>query len=154
MDKGVNILSNNLYLDDMSIGDVFESSEEYELTKEEIISFASQYDPQPFHTDPIAAEDTFFKGLAASGWLTAAISMRLTVRSFPLADGLIGTGVEISWPSPTRVGDRLKVKVSVIDVKPSKSKPSQGIVTYETITTNQHGEVRQKLIARVLSFKK
>lgn len=148
------MLTESLYLEDCNIGDVFENSGEYEITQEEIISFASQYDPQPFHTDPVAAEDTFFKGLAASGWLTAAVSMRLTVETFPLADGLIGAGVEINWPSPTRAGDRLKVKVTVIDVKPSKSKPNQGLITYETITTNQHGDVRQNLIAKLIAFKK
>lgn len=138
----------------MTVGDVFESSKDYELTKEEIIAFAKQYDPQFFHTDPEAAEDSFFQGLASSGWLTAAISMRLTVLSFPIADGLIGAGVDIKWPTASRVGDRLKIKVTITDVNPSKTKPAQGIVSYETITTNQDGEIRQILNARVLAFRK
>lgn len=154
MIKGANRLNKTLYLDDLTVGDIFESKQDYELTQEEIITFAKQYDPQFFHTDPEAAQDSFFKGLASSGWLTAAASMRLTVLSFPLADGLIGAGVDIKWPTASRVGDLLKVTITITDIKPSKSKPNQGIVSYETVTTNQDGDVRQVLNARVLAFKK
>ena len=95
MNKGVNKLKAILYLDDLTVGDVFESSQDYEITEEEIISFAKQYDPQVFHLEVEEAKETFFQGLAGSGWLTAAVSMRLTVLSLPLADGLIGAGVDL-----------------------------------------------------------
>lgn len=147
-------MSDKLYLDDIKVGDIYESTEEYELTKEEIISFSKQYDPQFFHLDEEAAEKSFFKGLSGSGWLTAAITMRLTVLSFPVADGLIGAGADFNWTSPTRVGDRLKVKITITDVKYSKSKPNQGIVSYETVTTNQDGEARLILNTKMLSFRK
>lgn len=154
MNKGVNKLKAKLYLDDLTVGDVFESSQDYEITEEEIISFAKQYDPQVFHLEVEEAKETFFQGLAGSGWLTAAVSMRLTVLSLPLADGLIGAGVDLKWPSPTRAGDLLSVTITITDIRPSKSKPQQGIVSYETITKNQHGDIRQVTNARVLAFKK
>ena len=143
-----------LYLDDLTIGDIFVNNDSYEVTEEEIIAFAKQYDPQVFHTDPEKAKETFFNGLASSGWLTAAISMRLTTQTFPIAEGLIGVNVDLKWPSATRVGDELTIVITIVDIIPSKSKPQQGIVTYETVTKNQHQEIRQICRANILVFRR
>ena len=144
---------NPLYLDDLSVGQEFVSSE-YPLDAEQIINFASQYDPQPFHVDPKAAEDSFFKGLVASGWHTMAISMRLMVESMPLAGGIIGLGGEISWPRPTRPQDVLHVCCRIIEITPSKSKPDRGIVQLQSETCNQAGEVVQELVAKLVVFRR
>src|SRR5688500_14123663 len=94
-----------LWLEDLEAGDRFRT-DEYEITREEILAFAGRYDPQAFHLDEEAAAGTFFQGLAASGWHTAAITMRLVVTSgLPIATGFIGAGAELSWPTPTRPGD-------------------------------------------------
>lgn len=143
-----------LYLDDLTIGDIFVNNDSYEVTEEEIIAFAKQYDPQVFHTDPEKAKETFFNGLASSGWLTAAISMHLTAKAFPIAEGLIGANVDLKWPSATRVGDELTIVITIVDIIPSKSKPQQGIVTYETVTKNQHQEIRQICRANILVFRR
>jgi acyl dehydratase len=89
-----------LYLDDLAIGDTF-CSGELRIEASEIIAFARQFDPQPFHVDAEAAKDTFFEGLAASGWHTMALTMRLIVESVPFANGIIGAGGEVTWPRPT-----------------------------------------------------
>lgn len=143
-----------LYLDDLTIGDIFVNNDSYEVTEEEIIAFAKQYDPQVFHTDPEKAKETFFNGLASSGWLTAAISMNLTAKAFPIAEGLIGANADLKWPSATRVGDELTIVITIVDIIPSKSKPQQGIVTYETVTKNQHQEIRQICLANILVFRR
>lgn len=140
-----------LYLDDLQVGDNFISGE-HVLVKEEIISFANQYDPQLFHTDEEAAKDTFFKGLAGSGWNTAAITMRLIIESVPFSAGIIGAGVDVTWPNPTRPGDILHVESKITDIKISESKPSQGIIFTESRTLNQKGEVRQITRAKLLNF--
>src|SRR5690606_11461844 len=93
-----------LYLDDLNVGDRF-LSDEFLLDRQQLVDFAAQYDPQPFHTDAAAAEASLFRGLAASGWHTASITMRLLVQSVPVAGGLIGLGAEVAWPHPTRPGD-------------------------------------------------
>lgn len=133
------------YLEDLAVGDTFTSST-YEITADEIIAFASQFDPQPFHTDEIVAQDTFFAGLAASGWHTASLTMKLMVASLPVAHGIVGAGGEIAWPSATRPGDVLHVDSTVLKITPSRSRP-QGIVQVESLTKNQHGEIRQRLVA-------
>ena len=143
-----------LYLDDLTIGDIFVNNDSYEVTEEEIIAFAKQYDPQVFHTDPEKAKETFFNGLASSGWLTAAISMNLTAKAFPIAEGLIGANADLKWPSATRVEDELTIVITIVDIIPSKSKPQQGIVTYETVTKNQHQEIRQICLANILVFRR
>ena len=142
-----------LYLDDLQVGDIF-VSDTHALDKEQIVEFASRYDPQPFHLDEEAARDSFFQGLAASGWQTAAISMRLMVHSLPVANGLIGAGTELSWSQPTRPGDVLRVTSTIKDIQPSRSKSDRGMVTVESITTNQHGERLQKLTSKLLVFRK
>lgn len=142
-----------LYLDDLAVGDVF-VSDTYALSAEAIIRFAGEFDPQPFHVDPEAAQDTFFQGLAASGWHTAALTMKLLVTSFPLARGVIGAGGEISWPQATRPGDVLQVTSTVLEINPSRSRPDRGMVLVQSITRNQQDEVLQKLTSKVLCFRR
>ncbi len=138
-----------LYLDDLRIGQRF-TSDTVEVTAEAIKAFAAEYDPQPFHMDDEAAKQTLFDGLAASGWHTAALSMRLTVGMNQFAGGIIGAGGEIAWPRPTRPGDVLRVVSEVIEITPSRSKPDRGIVTVRNETLNQRGEVVQVFVAKLV----
>jgi acyl dehydratase len=142
-----------LYLDDLAVGAEF-NSEKYAVIAEEIREFAKKFDPQPFHLDEEAAGKSFFEGLIASGWHTAAITMRLLVHSVPIAGGIIGAGAEITWPKPTKPGDVLNVVSTIVNISPSKSKPDRGIVTIQSHTSNQHGELCQRLIAKVLVFRR
>jgi acyl dehydratase len=138
------------YLDDLSVGQRFASGTKL-VTEEEVLRFAREFDPQPFHTDPVAAKATFFQGLAASGWHTMAMTMRLMVdQGLPVAGGIIGAGGEISWPMPTRPGDTLTVDSEVVDIKPSRSRPDRGMVTVRSETKNQRGEVVQVLVAKLV----
>lgn len=141
------------YLDDLLVGDQFISGH-YEMTTKEIKAFAQQYDPQPFHLDEAAAEQSFFKGLAASGWHTAGVTMRLLVQSFPLAAGIVGAETTTSWPRPTRPGDVLNVVATITDIKPSRSKPDRGFIIMQCETYNQEGKVVQMLTAKLLVFRK
>ena len=143
-----------LYLEDFSVGQRFTSAT-HQLDAEQIKAFASRFDPQPFHTDEAAAKDSFFQGLAASGWHTASVTMSLLVKSgMPIAGGLIGAGCEISWPRPTRPGDVLKVESEVLSVMPSRSRPERGMITLKSETKNQNGEVVQVLTSRMLVWKR
>jgi len=142
-----------LTLDDIAVGDRY-LSREFPLDAAQIKNFARDFDPQPFHLDEAAATQSLFGGLAASGWHTAAITMRLMVESIPFANGLIGANVEISWPRPTRPGDVLRVESTIIGIQPSKSKPDRGIVTLQIDTLNQNGEQVQKLVPKVLVFRR
>lgn len=142
-----------LYLDDLAVGNVFTSGT-HAMDAAQIHAFASQFDPQPFHLDAEAAKHTLFQGLAASGWHTAAVTMRLLVDSLPLAQGVVGAGVEVSWPKPTRPDDVLRVTSTILDILPSRSKPDRGIVVVESLTTNQQEEVVQKLTSRIVCFKR
>ena len=142
-----------LFLEDLSVGDVFES-ESLTLSAEQIVAFAEQFDPQPFHLDDEAAKGSFFEGLAASGWHTVALTMRLLVRSFPLACGVIGAGAELAWPKAVRPGDRLRATSTVLDISPSRSKPDRGIVVVQTVTSNQLDEVVQRLTSKLLVFRR
>jgi|SRR5690554_1883212 len=144
--------SPGLYLEDLSIGQEF-LSKEHPLDAEQIIAFANEYDPQPFHTDPEAAKETFFQGLAASGWHTMAITMKLLVQSVPLARGVIGAGGTISWSRPTRPGDVLRVKSRIVDITPSRSRPDRAIVQVHSVTVNEADEVLQDLTANLLAFR-
>lgn len=142
--------SNVLYLDDIQIG-ARHISNTYTLDKEQILAFAQQFDPQPFHLDENAARATLFGGLAASGWHTAAITMRLLVTGpIRFAGGMIGVGVEMKWPTPARPGDILQAESEVEAITPSRSQPDRGIVTVRTITRNQRGEVVQDLRAKLM----
>lgn len=131
-----------LYLDDLRAGQRFVTGE-YELDAEGAIAFASQWDPQPFHTDPAAAEDSFFGGLVASGWHTAAITMRLLVGGLPIAGGLIGAGGELAWPVPARPGAALHVEAEVLEVRPSRSRPDRGTAVVRIETKDRDGEIVQ-----------
>ena len=142
-----------LYLDDLAVGDTFITGERA-VTAEEIVSFAADYDPQIFHLDAEAAKETFFGGLAASGWHTAAITMGLLVRSgIPLADGLIGAGGDLSWPTATRPGDTLHVESVIESIVPSRSRPDRGMVTLRSETKTSDGEVRQLFTVKMVVFR-
>lgn len=142
-----------LFLEDLAVGDEFHSAEHH-LDEAQINDFARQFDPQPFHLDREAAKGSFFHGLAASGWHTAAITMKLLVGSVPLGCGIIGAGGEMQWPRPTRPGDTLHVVSKITDIAPSRSKPDRGMVTVECLTRNQDGEVCQRLVARLLVMRR
>ena len=134
---------NLLYLDDLQVGQRFTSGS-HAIDERQITAFAHEFDPQPFHLDGEAAKETLFRGLAASGWHTAAITMRLNVQGgLPLAGGIVGMGGELAWPHPTRPGDVLHVESEVLEVKPSRSQPDRGIATIRSETKNQRGEVVQ-----------
>ncbi len=142
------------YLEDLSIGQRFTSAS-HALDEAQIFAFARQFDPQPFHLDPAAAADSLFGGLAASGWHVASITMRLIVGdSAPFAGGVIGAGVELSWPRPTRPGDVLHVDTEVIEITPSRSKPDRGIVTVRSETRNQADEVVQVMTSRLVVMRR
>ena len=143
-----------LYLEDIEVGMVFESGTYPPLSATQIVEFAAEFDPQPFHLDPNAARETFFGGLAASGWHTAAITMRLLVQSLKIEGGLIGAGSEVSWPQAVRPGDILHTVTTVVDVRRSNSKPDRGFVTAVTETFNQRGEIVQRSKAKMLAFSK
>lgn len=128
-----------LYLEDLHVGQTFTTGSTT-VTAEAIKAFAREYDPQPFHLDEAAAEASLFGGLAASGWHTAALSMRLLVDGLPIAGGLIGVGGETTWPRPTRPGDTLAVHIEVLEITPSKSRPDRGMVRTLNETRNQNGE--------------
>jgi acyl dehydratase len=122
------------------------------VERERIKSFAAEFDPQPFHLDESTARDTFFKGLAASGWHTAAITMRLLVDGeLKPAGGIIGAGFdEMRWPRPVRPGDELCVETEVLEVRPSKSRLDQGLIKVRTTTLNQNGEPVQVFVGNLL----
>ena len=142
--------SSTRYLGDLQTGDRFTSAE-HALDEAQIKAFAAQFDPQPFHLDHEAAKATLFGGLAASGWHTAAITMRLLVcGGLPLAGGIIGAGGEISWPKPTRPGDVLHVDTEVVSVTPSRSRPDRGMVVVRSETRNQHGDVLQHSVYKLV----
>lgn len=139
-----------LYLDDLRVGQRF-ASRSHALDEAQIKAFAAEFDPQPFHLDDEAAKSTLFAGLAASGWHTAAITMRLLVEGgAPIAGGVVGAGGEIGWPRPTRPGDILRVESEVLEVTPSRSRPDRGMVTLRSETRNQRGEVVQILTAKLV----
>ncbi len=139
-----------LYLDDLAVGQRFLSAT-YALDEAQIKAFARQFDPQPFHLDDDAAQDSLFSGLAASGWHTAAITMRLLVDAgLPLAGGIIGAGGELAWPQPTRPGDLLQVESEVLEIMPSRSRPDRGMAIVRILTRNQKNEVVQQLTAKVI----
>ncbi|MEN3371266.1 MAG: hypothetical protein V7609_3409 [Verrucomicrobiota bacterium] len=142
---------NEKYLEDLHVGDRFES-DTFEVTAENIIQFARDFDPQAFHLEPEAAEQSVFKGLAASGWHTAAMTMKLFVTGgLRLAGGSVGLGVdELRWPRPVRPGDTLRLETEIVDLRASRSKPDRGIIRIRNVTTNQHGEVVQTFLAFVM----
>jgi acyl dehydratase len=138
-----------LHLEDLHVGQRFTSGSRA-VDEGEIVAFAAEFDPQPFHLDDAAARDSLFGGLAASGWHTAALTMRLLVGSLPIAGGIIGAGGEIAWPKPTRPGDVLHVESEVLEIRPSRSRPDRGMVTMRSETRNQRGEIVQTLLAKLV----
>jgi acyl dehydratase len=141
----------SLYLEDLAAGDEFRSSS-HRIDAAQIIAFASEFDPQPFHTDPEAAKHSFFGGLAASGWHAAALAMKLIVQSFPLAGGVIGAGVEVKWLSPVRPGETLHVISTILEIVPSRSKPNQSMLIVESRMLNQDGVLKQTITSKMLAF--
>ena len=139
------------YLEDFAIGQTFGSGR-LRIEKQRIETFAAEFDPQPFHLDEQAARNTLFGGLAASGWHTAAVSMRLLVESeLKPADGIIGAGFdELRWPRPVRPDDELRVESDVLEVRPSQSRPGQGLLKLRMTTLNQNGEAVQVAIGYLL----
>ena len=143
-----------LYLDDLAVGQRFTSGA-HQLDSDHIKRFAAEYDPQPFHLDESAAADTFFHGLAASGWQVVAVTMRLLVQGgLPVANGIIGAGAELAWPKPTRPGGTLQATSEIVDIRPSTSKPDRGIATVKVETRNQEGDVLLALTVRILVFRR
>ena len=140
-----------LYFEDLKLGDQY-TTPEHTVTAEEIMAFARQFDPQPFHTDPVAAKTTFFGQLVASGWHTAAISMNLMVRgNMGLDGGVIGHGVEeMRWPRPVLPGDRLRVVMEVAELNPEPSRSGRGKIKLHCRTLNQDSRIVQEMTARLL----
>lgn len=139
------------YLEDFAAGQIFGSGR-MRIDEERIKRFAAEFDPQPFHLDDAAARDTIFKGLAASGWHTAALTMRLLVEGeLKPAGGIVGAGFdEFRWPRPVRPGDELRVESEILEVRPSKSRPDQGVVKVRTTTLNQDGEAVQVTVGNLI----
>jgi acyl dehydratase len=139
-----------LYLEDFLVGQRFTTGTK-RVEEAEIKAFAGEYDPQPFHLDDAAAKRTLFGGLAASGWHTAAMTMRLLVDGGPpFAGGIIGSGGELSWPRPTRPGDVLHVETEILEVTPSRSRPERGMVTVRNETRNQDGHIVQSFVVKIV----
>jgi len=139
-----------LYLEDLAVGQRFTSGS-HTVDAAQITAFAAQFDPQPFHLDEAAANGTLFGGLAASGWHTAAITMRLLVEGgAPIAGGVIGGGAEIAWPKPVRPGDTLQVESEVVSITPSRSRPDRGMLVLRSETRNQRDEIVQLLTAKLV----
>jgi acyl dehydratase len=138
------------YFDDLKVGDRF-TSEPLEVTEKQVIEFAHKFDPQMFHLTCKSAARTIFKGLIASGWHTAAMTMRLFVQTLTFAEGAIGLGVdELRWSNPVRPGDVLQVETEIIDLRLSRSKPNCGILRLRNVTTNQRGEIVQTMFANAM----
>lgn len=139
------------YLEDFAVGQTFVSGR-LRIDEEQIKRFASEFDPQPFHLDDKAARDTMFRGLAASGWHTAALTMRLLVEGeLKPAGGIVGAGIdELRWPRPVRPGDELRVESEVLEVRPSKSRPEQGMIKVRSTTLNESGEAVQIFVGNLV----
>jgi len=140
------------YLDDFAVGQRFGGGTRARVDAQRIKTFAAEFDPQPFHLDEQAAATSFFGGLAASGWHTAALTMRLLVESdLRPAGGIIGAGFDESrWPRPVRPGDELHVESEILEVRPSKSRPTVGMLKVRLSTLNQHGEVVQQSVGHLV----
>ncbi|HEY2525259.1 MAG TPA: MaoC family dehydratase [Candidatus Binataceae bacterium] len=139
------------YLEDFAVGQTFGSGR-LRIDEARIKSFAAEFDPQPFHLDAAAAEHTIFHGLVASGWYTAAVTMRLLVESeLRPAGGIVGLGFdEFRWPRPVRPGDELRIESQVLEVRSSKSRPDLGLIKIRTTTFNQNGEAVQVSVGSLM----
>ena len=140
-----------LFLEDLVVGQTFGSGR-LQIDARSIKHFAVEFDPQPFHLDEQAARETIFRGLAASGWHTAALTMRLLVESdFKPANGLVGASMdELSWPRPVRPGDELHIEIEILEIRLSKSRQGQGIVKIRVVTLNQANKAVQIYIANIV----
>ena len=142
---------NERYLEDFAVGQTFGSGR-LRVDRERIKTFAAEFDPQPFHLDEDAARVSLFRGLAASGWHTAAMTMRLLVEGeLKPAGGIVGAGFDdFQWPRPVRPGDELRVEAEILEVRPSKSRPTQGMIKVRTTTLNQNGEAVQVSVGNLV----
>ena len=139
-----------LYLEDLHVGAHFVTGTHL-IDAAQIRAFAAQFDPQPFHLSEDGGRSSVFGGLVASGWHTAAVTMRLLVEGGPrLAGGMVGASAEAGWPQPTRPGDMLQVQSEIVAVKPSRSRPDRGIATVRSETRNQRGELLQTVTAHLI----
>jgi len=142
------------YFDDLAENDKFISAG-YVMTEDGIKVFAGEFDPQQFHLDNEFAERSLFKGLAASGWHTAAVTMRLFVQRMNFAGGAIGLGVdELRWPAAVRAGDELTVETEILELRESHSRKEHGVVKFRNLTYNQRREVVQAFVASALVMKR
>lgn len=140
-----------LYFEDLQVGQRFTGDRTCTVDAEQIKAFAAEFDPQPFHLDAAAGRSTVFGGLVASGWHTAALTMRLILEGGPpLAGGSLGLGAELDWLKPVRPGDTLSVRGEVLATVASRSRPDRGRVTMRTETCNQHGDVVQVCVSKLL----
>ena len=139
------------YFEDYTVGQTFLTGR-HRIDKDQIVTFAKQFDPQFYHLDEEAAKNSPFKGLAASGWHTAAITMRLMVDGeFKPAGGILGVGFdELSWTRPVRPGDELYVKSEILEARPSKSKNDRGTIRVRNTTFNQNDEIVQTFTGNLL----
>jgi acyl dehydratase len=144
-------MSREFYLEDFAAGQVF-STGRLRVDADQIKAFARQFDPQPFHLDEAAAQKSVFRGLAASGWHTAALTMRLMADGeFKPAGGIIGVGFdELSWQRPVRPGDELHAESEILEVRPSKSRPDRGTIRVRTTTYNQNSEAVQAFTGNLI----
>jgi len=149
--KGAAVGEEGRYLEDYAVGQKFHSGP-LRIDEERIKRFAAEFDPQPFHLDEDAARDKIFGGLVASGWHTAAVTMRLLVESdLRPVGGIVGAGAdEFRWPRPVRPGDELRIESEVVEVRPSRSHPDQGLIKVRTTTLNQHHEAVQIVVANLV----
>jgi acyl dehydratase len=139
-----------VFLQDLQVGQRYVSGT-HRIDEEQIRAFAQQFDPQPFHLDAESANATLFGGIVASGWHTAAITMRLLVSGgLPIAGGIVGAGAEIAWPSPVRPGAVLHVESEILELRPSRSRPDRGTATVRSETRDQFGVVVQVLVAKLV----
>jgi acyl dehydratase len=146
----ISMAMNERYFEDLPPGTRFES-EPLQVNEKQLVEFAHKFDPQMFHLDRKTAERSIFKGLVASGWHTAAMTMRLFVQTLNFAQGAIGLGVdELRWPNAVRPGDTLRVETEIMEARLSRSKPAHGIIRLRNITTNQRGEIVQSMYANAL----
>ena len=139
------------YLEDFAVGQTYGSGH-LTVDKDRIKAFAAEFDPQPFHLDDEAARRSIFGGLAASGWHTAALTMRLLVEGgLKPAGGIIGVGFdEFRWPLPVHPGDELHLECEILEVRPSKSRPNQGLIKVRTTTRNQDGKAVQVSVGNLI----
>ncbi|MEP6822694.1 MAG: MaoC family dehydratase [Chthoniobacterales bacterium] len=139
------------YLEDVKVGELFQS-DAYQVTEESIMAFAQQFDPQPFHLDPVAAAKSVFQGLSASGWHTAAIAMRLFVTGpLQFVGGAVGLGVdELRWPTAVRPGDTIQLETEIVETRLSRSKSGYGIVRIRNVAKNQEGGVVMSYTANAM----